>query len=164
MCSAGGQWGTNPTGLLHSEIPGSKCACHSPRLIAACHVLRRLMVPRHPSCARIRLAEGLPSRRIETLPLGLRCISQNTFNCQRSVYRSWTRQRSVYRSWTRIWWRQPDSNRRHSACKADALPTELCPHQLRPLSRRLVRKGCDRQPARLHLATAFPQGGSLERR
>ena len=77
MCSAGGQWGTNPTGLLHSEIPGSKCACHSPRLIAACHVLRRLMVPRHPSCARIRLAEGLPSRRIETLPLGLRCISQN---------------------------------------------------------------------------------------
>ena len=154
MCSAGGQWGTNPTGLLHSEIPGSKCACHSPRLIAACHVLRRLMVPRHPSCARIRLAEGLPSRRIETLPLGLRCISQNTFNCQRSVYRSWTR----------IWWRQPDSNRRHSACKADALPTELCPHQLRPLSRRLVRKGCDRQPARLHLATAFPQGGSLERR
>ena len=90
MCSAGGQWGTNPTGLLHSEIPGSKCACHSPRLIAACHVLRRLMVPRHPSCARIRLAEGLPSRRIETLPLGLRCISQNTFNCQRSVYRSWT--------------------------------------------------------------------------
>ena len=90
MCSAGGQWGTNPTGLLHSEIPGSKCACHSPRLIAACHVLRRLMVPRHPSCARIRLAEGLPSRRIETLPLGLRCISQKTFNCQRSVYRSWT--------------------------------------------------------------------------
>ena len=26
------------------------------------------------------------------------------------------------------WWRQSDSNRRHSACKADALPTELCPH------------------------------------
>ena len=25
------------------------------------------------------------------------------------------------------WWRQSDSNRRHSACKADALPTELCP-------------------------------------
>ena len=27
----------------------------------------------------------------------------------------------------RGWWRQSDSNRRHSACKADALPTELCP-------------------------------------
>ena len=25
------------------------------------------------------------------------------------------------------WWRQPDSNRRHPACKADALPAELCP-------------------------------------
>ena len=25
------------------------------------------------------------------------------------------------------WWRQSDSNRRHPACKADALPTELCP-------------------------------------
>ena len=26
-----------------------------------------------------------------------------------------------------MWWRQSDSNRRHPACKADALPTELCP-------------------------------------
>ena len=25
------------------------------------------------------------------------------------------------------WWRQSDSNRRHPACKAGALPTELCP-------------------------------------
>ena len=25
------------------------------------------------------------------------------------------------------WWRQPGSNRRHPACKAGALPTELCP-------------------------------------
>ena len=35
-------------GLPHSEIPGSKPACGSPRLIAACHVLRRLLAPRHP--------------------------------------------------------------------------------------------------------------------
>ena len=27
----------------------------------------------------------------------------------------------------RDWWRRPDSNRRPSACKADALPTELRP-------------------------------------
>lgn len=32
------------------------------------------------------------------------------------------------------WWRQSDSNRRPSACKADALPTELCPHTERRLS------------------------------
>ena len=35
-------------GLPHSEIHGSKAARSSPRLIAACHVLHRLSVPRHP--------------------------------------------------------------------------------------------------------------------
>ena len=35
-------------GLPHSEIPGSKRACRSPRHIAACHVFLRLSVPRHP--------------------------------------------------------------------------------------------------------------------
>jgi hypothetical protein len=34
-------------GFPHSEIPGSKPACGSPRLIAACHVLHRLLAPRH---------------------------------------------------------------------------------------------------------------------
>jgi hypothetical protein len=38
-------------GFPHSDIPGSKPACGSPRLIAACHVLRRLLVPRHPPYA-----------------------------------------------------------------------------------------------------------------
>ncbi len=44
-------------GLPHSETPGSKRACRSPGLIAADRVLHRLVMPRHPSCARIRLAE-----------------------------------------------------------------------------------------------------------
>ena len=35
-------------GLPHSEIPGSKPARGSPRLFAACHVLHRLLAPRHP--------------------------------------------------------------------------------------------------------------------
>ena len=39
------------TGFPHSEIPGSKPACGSPRLIAACRVLHRLLLPRHPPCA-----------------------------------------------------------------------------------------------------------------
>src|SRR5689334_11785815 len=38
-------------GFPHSEIPGSKPACGYPRLIAACHVLHRLLLPRHPPCA-----------------------------------------------------------------------------------------------------------------
>ncbi len=35
-------------GLPHSEIPGSPIARISPGLFAACHVLHRLSVPRHP--------------------------------------------------------------------------------------------------------------------
>jgi hypothetical protein len=38
-------------GFPHSEIPGSKPVCGSPRLIAAYHVLHRLLLPRHPPCA-----------------------------------------------------------------------------------------------------------------
>ena len=34
-------------GLPHSEILGSMDVCSFPRLIAACHVLHRLYVPRH---------------------------------------------------------------------------------------------------------------------
>jgi hypothetical protein len=39
--------GISRSGFPHSEIPGSKPACGSPRLIAACHVLHRLLAPRH---------------------------------------------------------------------------------------------------------------------
>lgn len=35
----------------HSDIPGSKVICTSPRLFAAYHVLRRRLVPRHPPYA-----------------------------------------------------------------------------------------------------------------
>ena len=40
-----------PAGLPHSEISGSMDICSSPKLIAACHVLRRLLMPRHSPCA-----------------------------------------------------------------------------------------------------------------
>ena len=40
-----------PCGLPHSEIHGSMDICSSPWLIAACHVLRRLLMPRHSPCA-----------------------------------------------------------------------------------------------------------------
>src|ERR1700760_620507 len=43
--------GDNPCGFPHSEICGSQDACSLPQLIAACHVLHRLEVPRHPPCA-----------------------------------------------------------------------------------------------------------------
>jgi hypothetical protein len=42
-----GYSGINQSGFPHSDIPGSKPACGSPGLIAACHVLHRLLAPRH---------------------------------------------------------------------------------------------------------------------
>jgi hypothetical protein len=60
-------------GFPHSEIPGSKPVSGSPRLIAASHVLHRLLLPRHPPCAlssltikftqRIRAPEARPRLR-----------------------------------------------------------------------------------------------------
>ena len=38
-------------GFPHSDITGSSLACSSPMLFAAYHVLRRLLVPRHPPYA-----------------------------------------------------------------------------------------------------------------
>ena len=35
----------------HSEILGSQFTCNSPKLIAAYHVLHRLLMPRHSPCA-----------------------------------------------------------------------------------------------------------------
>ena len=44
-----------PAGFPHSEICGSSDICSFPQLIAAYHVFLRLLVPRHPPCALIRL-------------------------------------------------------------------------------------------------------------
>ena len=98
-------------GFPHSEIPGSKPVDGSPGLVAVCRVLHRLMMPRHPSCARIRLARYfLASRYVAIL-----------FKIKLSVFKDRTNGAASR------WWRQPDSNRRHPACKAGTLPTELYP-------------------------------------
>ena len=39
----------------HSYISGSSLICSSPKLFAACHVLHRLLMPRHSPCALISL-------------------------------------------------------------------------------------------------------------
>jgi hypothetical protein len=49
-------------GLPHSEIHGSTIARISPWLFAACYVLHRLLVPRHPPNALLRLISHFPSR------------------------------------------------------------------------------------------------------
>ena len=46
-------------GFPHSDICGSMDICSLPQLFAAYHVLRRLLVPRHPPYALIHLTYGL---------------------------------------------------------------------------------------------------------
>jgi hypothetical protein len=43
--------GITPRGFPHSGIRGSRPACGSPRLFAACHALPRFLAPRHPPSA-----------------------------------------------------------------------------------------------------------------
>ena len=52
------------SGFPHSDIRGSTIARISPRLFAACHVLHRLLAPRHPPNALILL--GTPPRTAPT--------------------------------------------------------------------------------------------------
>ena len=47
------------TGFPHSDICGSRIICISPQLFAAYHVFLRLLVPRHPPCALLRLTNFL---------------------------------------------------------------------------------------------------------
>ena len=49
------QYGIPCGGFPHSEISGSLLICSSPKLIAAYHVLHRLLMPRHSPCALISL-------------------------------------------------------------------------------------------------------------
>ena len=140
-------------GFPHSEIFGSKCAGNSPKLIAACHVLHRLSVPRHPPNALIvldltfcqrnddlaiiisaRSVQGttpthetaflpnpstLPRRQSEDLDFKTSSLPIN------DVKERYLRRLPALCSMR--WWRQTGSNRRPPACKAGALPTELCP-------------------------------------
>ena len=45
------------SGFPHSDISGSSLICSSPKLFAACHVLHRLLMPRHSPCALISLTK-----------------------------------------------------------------------------------------------------------
>ena len=62
MYSVPGGPGMNPAGFPHSEICGSLAICASPQLIAAYHVLHRLLTPRHPPNALSSLTEHSDAR------------------------------------------------------------------------------------------------------
>ena len=59
-----GVWMTegSSAGFPHSDISGSMDICSSPKLFAAYHVFHRLLVPRHPPCALLRLTSSAKIR------------------------------------------------------------------------------------------------------
>ena len=78
---------TKDDGLPHSDTPGSRPVDGSPRFIAVFRVLLRLLMPRHPSCARIRLARFLSSL-LSTSPISIYVailLNLHTPSCQRST-------------------------------------------------------------------------------
>jgi hypothetical protein len=72
--------------LPHSDIHGSRVTCTSPWLLAACHVLRRSPVPRHPPHALYILIYFLTPLNTANTPYdphtGYACLS-----CQRPIKR-----------------------------------------------------------------------------
>ena len=63
-------------GFPHSDIRGSTIARISPRLFAACHVLHRLLAPRHPPNALITLNIASPPPARRTKPPCDRTVAQ----------------------------------------------------------------------------------------
>src|SRR5687767_5040980 len=91
-------------GFPHSDIPGSKLVCSSPRLIAAYRVLHRLLAPRHSPYALSSLTTSvlcssaqtpssrsqMPSPQMNLLLSHCVCSEKTTvcriFSCQRAVH------------------------------------------------------------------------------
>ena len=159
-----------PTGFPHSEISGSTLVCNSPELIAANHVLHRLLAPRHPpralSSLTINICRRFTTRRpagwrprfqtrtmyssrgamndllratfiVDSSPVTKSCpalarhafASRSLFCCQGSVRSREPKILQLPSARVKKPWSTWDSNPRPSACKADALPTELVPQR-----------------------------------
>lgn len=170
-------------GLPHSDIHRSKLAHSSPWLFAVCHVLHRLLVPRHPPNALLFLTphaqypvthahksissdtiisciQKLPEHKTHSIvpdarlhPPGQTNPLQHAQTAHQLIHNHKdhkphhiiirqkphnnitqtlpvhpTNQHSnITLSTKTSWWRQTGSNRRPPACKAGALPAELCP-------------------------------------
>ena len=75
MDSARGTCALPRVGFPIRKSPDQRLFSSSPRLIAAIHVLHRLLVPRHPPCALVLLIHDSPTFENTTLPL---CSFQGT--------------------------------------------------------------------------------------
>ena len=143
MYSAEGSHHMTGEGFPHSEICVSTPACGSTQLIAANHVLHRLLTPRHPPSALSSLTTSLlesfrppagsrprfafrdvhSTCQTHALPWTQR-ISHNRIRTTQSLLDSRFVNYSVVNDRR---WRIRGSNPRPQACKARALPAELIP-------------------------------------
>ena len=76
-----GVWMTEgcSAGFPHSDISGSMDICSSPKLFAAYHVFHRLLVPRHPPCALVRLTIRLIFRSVSPACIALHAVGLGCF-------------------------------------------------------------------------------------
>ncbi len=109
-------------GLPHSDTDGSTRGCRSPSLSLLSSVLHRLVVPRHPPTAH----SVLPGLRF---PRQLSILLLNRAARLFLIYFVGTCHllNDMPDLLMCDWWSDGDSNPGPSACKADALPTELPP-------------------------------------
>src|SRR5688572_5079092 len=127
-------------GFPHSDIRGSTPTCGSPRLIAANHVLLRLLAPRHPPSALSSLTTILAALLLRGAPTGSRPRFAFREHSRTTRLHCWahcldsanlliraSRVSIRLSGTTRNLWRIRESNPRPQACKARALPTELIP-------------------------------------
>ena len=68
-------------GFPHSEISGSMLICSSPKLIAACHVFHRLLMPRHSPCTLYSLTSSAQAPHPSCPPLA---ANTHSFRCASS--------------------------------------------------------------------------------
>ena len=74
-------------GLPHSDTHGSKPARGSPWIFAACHVLHRLLVPRHPPNALLMLTHHAQEPPTPPAPLALQLRETNNHRRGRPAHR-----------------------------------------------------------------------------
>src|SRR5262249_52272119 len=109
--------GITPRGFPHSGIRGSRPACGSPRLFAACHALRRFLAPRHPPSALPSLTTDRSSavRRMRLLVQTLWLLEDLVCGCQRAA-------RQPRRGWRKIMLLAPAAGERPGDPRGGAPP------------------------------------------
>ncbi len=99
-------------GLPHSDIFGSKLVCSSPKLFAACHVLHRLLAPRHSPYTLSSL-----TIRNSKLTLTDRCIQSV---CDSSMQHCFIRLRSCELRRDKLLWSEKTTVCRIFSCQRSA--------------------------------------------